>query len=183
MVSYYTDFYIDNSDLFYHKKEKMKKNFFILLFVLVSMALFSCSRTSNNTESKMNSEKIIGTWNMDFTHIIKYINGKRVKDKNETFETGEYSKITFKPNETYVATSFTDGHKVTEKGIYSLKNGKLTTKPSSVAPKSDASPSLPPMNCEINGNRMTLSIKGNSTVNGKQQKFNMKVRLQKEESN
>lgn len=128
----------------------------------------------------MNNDKIVGTWNINDTHIIKYVNGKEVKDKNETFDSSKYSRITFKSNQTYVATSFTDGHKVTEKGTYSLKDGKLTTRPSSTVPKTGASPSLPPMNCKINGDKMVLSIKGSKTINGQQEKFNMNVELQKE---
>ena len=33
---------------------------------------------------------------MQSTHIIKYADGKRVDDHNETFHPGEYSRITFK---------------------------------------------------------------------------------------
>lgn len=157
----------------------MKKICFIWLLTILSVTVFSCNRTNNN-QSKKNNDKIVGTWNMDVTHIVKYVNGKKVKDKNETFDSGEYSKITFKSNQTYVATSFTNGHKVTENGTYSLKDGKLTTKPSSSIPKSGTFPSLPSMNYKIDGDKMVLSIKGDKTINGQQEKFNMNVELQKE---
>jgi len=160
----------------------MRHKCFIWLFIISSVAFFSCNSTNNSNQSKEDNEgKIVGTWNMDITHIIKYVNGKKVKDKNETFDSSEYSKITFNSNQTYIATSFTDGHKITETGTYSLKNGKLTTKPSSTIPKSklETFPSLPPMDCIINGDNMVLSIKENKTVNGQQEKFNLNVKLQK----
>lgn len=160
----------------------MEKKCFVWLFTILSVAVFSCNNTNNDSPSKRDNDKIVGTWSMDVTHIIKYVNGKKVKDKNETFGSNKYSKITFKANQTYVTTSVADGNKVTETGTYSLENGKLTTKPSSSVPrtKSGTFPSLPAMTCKIDGDNMVLSLNGSKTVDGQQEKFNMNVKLQKQ---
>lgn len=56
----------------------MKKICFIWLLTILSVTVFSCNRTNNN-QSKKNNDKIVGTWNMDVTHIVKYVNGKKSK--------------------------------------------------------------------------------------------------------
>ena len=159
----------------------MKTRNLFWLFTILSVAFFSCNNP-NSSPSNNDHAEIIGTWNMQSTHIIKYADGKRVDDHNETFHPGEYSRITFKQNYTYLASSFTDGHKVTESGTYALENGELRTKPTPDVSKSSSLLSLPAMNCKIDGDKMLLSIKGNDGSNNKNRTFNLQVILLKEEN-
>jgi hypothetical protein len=162
----------------------MKNSAIVWAFMISPLILASCSGGSgNNKTSGTSGKNIVGTWNMNATHLVQYVDGSKTRDTVVSFKAGEYSKITFNADQSYLATSLTDGHEVTEKGTYSFKDGKLATKPSSGVPKpSDAFSSLPVLNCEIQGNTMVLSVEQDTTLDGKQRKFDMTTSLEKEGS-
>lgn len=152
--------------------------YLFLLFTLVSVAVFSCSKDNDNNP-RSGSQAIVGTWSAQSLHTVIEQEGEKF-ELTQTYDDGDYSKVTFKSDGTYTAKSSADGHVETDSGTYSFENGKLNVTSDNDGGPFEDLPSNVALNCKVNGGKMTLSYNGKAGYNGQQVDLTLEVALRKE---
>ena len=158
----------------------MKLKTVLFLFAAISLTVFSCSKDDDNPGS--NSGNILGTWDIQTAHLAMSSDGETVNDTTYRFtEDGDYARVTFNADQTFLSETKTDGETETGTGTYVYKNGKLTLTPDD---DEETDPTLPvdlnTINCKIAGKKMTLSASYSAPLNDQTVKMEVTIQAVKE---
>jgi len=156
----------------------------LLLFIITSIALYSCSKNDNQSIANASSSAIIGTWEVQHVNTKSWINDTLYQDTTIYLNKKEIDyDITFHKDQTFTSKISKEGNtSESSKGIYHFDGHILKIDTSKTV--SEDTLFFPKMQCTIHNDEMIMTYDTTFTLPLQEQtisgKFAYKIKLLKE---